>query len=153
MTQTLVPGAGATPLRVLVVDDSTLMRKVIAGIVACGPDLALAGEARDGLDALAAAERLRPDVILLDIEMPRMNGLEFLAAARLRSVAAVIVISSVVQPGSPQCLRALELGARDVLAKPSGTLSLDLAARRRQALLDAIRHCRKTVYASHGVTA
>lgn len=142
MDPTVNAGSGVAPLRVLVVDDSTLMRKVIAAIVVSSPDLVLAGEARDGLEALAAADRLHPDVILLDIEMPRMNGLEFLAAARLRSAAAIIVVSSIVQPGSPHCLRALELVAHDILAKPSGTLSLDLAAKRRQALLDAIQRCR-----------
>jgi two-component system chemotaxis response regulator CheB len=142
MTTTAVALPAAAPLRVLVADDSTLMRKLIAAIVHQSPSLELAGEARDGLDALEQAAALTPDVILLDIEMPRMTGLEFLAAARLRTAASVIVISSVVQPGSGPYREALALGAADILPKPSGALSLDLAAKRSRTLLDAIHACR-----------
>lgn len=130
------------PLRVLVADDSTLMRKLIGSMVRQCPSLELAGEARDGLDALDKAAALDPDVILLDIEMPRLDGLGFLAEARLRTAAQVIVVSSLAEPGSGVCRRALDLGAVDVLAKPSGVLSLDLVERRREALLEAILHCR-----------
>lgn len=130
-------------LRVLVADDSTLMRKLISAIVRKSDMLELAGEACDGLEALEQAARLAPDVILLDIEMPRMNGLEFLAQARLRTAASVIVISSVVQPGSEPYREALALGAVDILPKPSGVLSLDMEARRSGSLLAAIHNCRR----------
>lgn len=132
----------AAPLRVLVADDSTLMRKLIGSIVRGCPSLQLAGEACDGLDALDKAEALHPDVILLDIEMPRLDGLGFLAEARLRTAAAVIVVSSVAEPGSAAYRSALDLGAVDIVAKPSGVVSLDIAERRRAALLDAIERCR-----------
>lgn len=127
--------------RVLVVDDSSLMRRVIADILRASPRLDIAGEARDGLEALAQVAALAPDLVLLDIEMPRMDGLEFLAEARLRVAAPVIVLSSVVQAGSPASLQALALGAADVLPKPSGTLSLDLEEKRGRDLLAAIHHC------------
>lgn len=133
--------ARTTPLRVLVADDSTLMRKMLCAIVRQAPALELAGEACDGLDALEKAEALAPDVILLDIEMPRLDGLGFLARARLRTAASVIVVSSLAEPGSPAFGAALALGAADIVAKPSGVLSLDMAARRREALLAAIRRC------------
>lgn len=129
-------------LRILIVDDSTLMRRVIAGMVASCPGVEVVGEACDGIDALAKAAVLEPDVILLDIEMPRMDGLAFLRASRLSSVASVIVISSVAHPASASCREALELGASDVLAKPSGVVSLDMAERRRVILQDALRRCR-----------
>lgn len=134
--------AAPTPLRVLVVDDSTLMRRIIVDIVARSPQLAVVGEARDGVEALEMAAALAPDVILLDIEMPRMNGLDFLRAARLRSAARIIVVSSIARPGTAACLEALALGASDILPKPSGALSLDLAERHSQALLDSIHACR-----------
>lgn len=129
----------AAPLRVLVVDDSSLMRRMIADIVRQADDLDLVGEARDGLEALEQAAALRPDVILLDIEMPRLDGIGFLRAARLTVAARVIVVSSLARLGSPVCREALALGAADILPKPSGVLSLDLAETRGQALLAAIR--------------
>lgn len=139
------PGSAAelaSPLRVLVVDDSSLMRRIIGGLVAAAPDLALAGEAADGEEALALALQLHPDVILLDIEMPRLDGLGFLREARLRVAAPVIVVSSLARLGNPVAGEALALGASDILPKPSGMLSLDLAETRGAALLAAIRACR-----------
>lgn len=140
MTAFLKPPVAA-PLRVLVADDSTLMRKLIGSIVRQCPALELAGEACDGLDALEKASTLDPDVILLDIEMPHLDGLGFLAAARLRTAAQVIVVSSLAEPGSGVCRRALALGAVDIVAKPSGVVSLDIAERRGADLLDAILRC------------
>lgn len=134
--------AGA-PLRVLVVDDSSLMRRLIADIVRQADDLELAGEARDGVEALELAATLRPDVILLDIEMPRLDGLGFLRAARLTVSAPVIVVSSLARLGAPASGEALALGASDILPKPSGVLSLDIAETRGQALLEAIRAHRR----------
>lgn len=132
----------SSPLRVLVVDDSSLMRRIIGGLVTAAPDLALAGEAADGEEALTLALQLRPDVILLDIEMPRLDGLGFLREARLRIASPVIVVSSLARLGNPVAGDALALGARDILPKPSGMLSLDLAETRGAALLAAIRACR-----------
>lgn len=137
----------SAPLRVLVVDDSSLMRRMIADIVRQADDLELVGEARDGLDALDQAAALRPDVILLDIEMPRLDGLGFLRAARLTVPARVIVVSSLARLGSPVCREALALGATDILPKPSGVLSLDLAETRGMSLLAAIRDCRQPALA------
>jgi len=82
--------------------------------------------------------RCRPDVILLDVEMPTMDGIGFLRQARTRVAAPVIVISSVVRPGSSQAMEAIDLGAADILLKPSGVLSVDLESVRGEELLDAI---------------
>lgn len=127
--------------QILIVDDSFLMRRVIRSIVERDARLQVAGEATDGLDALQKAAALQPDIILLDIEMPRMDGLEFLRHARLHVTAPVLVISSVAQLGSPQAMRALDLGAADVLPKPSGVLSMDLDTERGGELLAAIQRC------------
>lgn len=133
--------AAAARARVLLVDDSFLMRGVLRGIVEQDAALTVIGEACDGLDALQKLPLLAPDVVLLDIEMPRLDGFGFLEQARLSCAARVIVVSSIVQPGAPQLLRALELGAHDVLPKPSGALSLDLGARSGRQLLAAIHAC------------
>ena len=129
-----------TERRVLIVDDSLLMRTVIRDIVSADEDFTIVGEAVDGIDAVEKATALRPDIILLDIEMPRLDGLGALKQLRLSSVATVIVVSSAAQLGSPQAVEARRLGAADVIAKPSGALSLDLKARRVHAIVLAMRH-------------
>jgi len=128
-----------TARRVLVVDDSLLMRTVIHNIVSSDDTFEVIGEAVDGLDAIDKAKALRPDLILLDIEMPRLDGLGALKQLRLVSVATVIVVSSAAQLGSPQALEARRLGAADVIAKPAGALSLDLQARRGHEVVLAMR--------------
>ncbi len=127
--------------RVMIVDDSFLMRRVIHNIVERDARLSVVGEAADGQEALGLLDSLDPEVILLDIEMPRMDGLEFLRHAQLLTEARVIVISSVAQLGSPQALEVLSLGVADILPKPSGVLSVDFDEQRGQALLDAIVRC------------
>ncbi|MGH8494336.1 MAG: response regulator [Moraxellaceae bacterium] len=133
--------AATTPRRVLIVDDSFLMRRVIRNIIERDESLAVAGEAADGMEALELVAQLDPEVILLDIEMPRMDGIEFLRRAQLITDACVIVISSVAQLGSPQAMEVLALGASDILPKPSGVLSVDFEEQRGHALLDAIARC------------
>ena len=133
-------GATARPgAAVMVVDDSSMMRGIMAAIVEDIPELTLAGQAENGKQALAMLEQLAPDLILLDIEMPEMNGIEFLRHARLLTDARVIVVSSVVKLESDNVVAALELGADDVVVKPSGALSIDMKELRSEALTDAIR--------------
>jgi two-component system, chemotaxis family, protein-glutamate methylesterase/glutaminase len=125
--------------RVLIVDDSLLMRTVIRSIVSADDSFEIVGEAVDGIEGVEKATALRPDIILLDIEMPRLDGIGALKQLRLVSVARVIVVSSAAQLGSPQALEARRLGASDVIAKPSGALSLDLQDRRGHAIVLAMR--------------
>lgn len=135
------PGEVLVRRRILVVDDSSLMRRLLADILAQDNRLELVGEAVDGLDALDKAAALQPDVILLDIEMPRLDGLGFLRAARLEVVAPIIVVSSLARLGSSASREAIALGASDIIPKPSGVVSLDIAESRGDALLAAIHAC------------
>lgn len=134
----MAPARPEAKFNVLIVDDSSLMRRIIRSIVERDTRLNVVAEAVDGVDALEKASGVHPDVILLDVEMPAMDGLAFLKMARTQVVAPVIVISSVVKPGSDQALEAMMLGAADILLKPSGVLSVDLEAVRGAELLDAI---------------
>lgn len=124
---------------VLIVDDSGLMRNTIRQIIGVDPDLEVIGEAEDGIVALEKIRSLKPDVVLLDIEMPRLDGMAVLKRARLTSSAKIIILSSLTQLGSPMALEARRLGAAEVIAKPSGTISLDLEARRGSDILRIVR--------------
>lgn len=106
------------PIKVLIVDDSAPMRALLTEIINGAPDLEVVGAAPDPIAAREMIKKLNPDVLTLDVEMPRMNGLEFLdRLMRLRPMP-VIMISSFTIAGSDATLRALELGAVDYLTKP-----------------------------------
>lgn len=127
------------PKKVLIVDDSFVMRTIIREIISVDNDIDIVGEAGNGLAALEMVKQTRPDVILLDIEMPEMDGIECLKRLRLSSPAKVVVVSSVTQAGSPQALEARRLGAFDVIAKPGGAMSLDLQSKKGHDILRAVR--------------
>lgn len=129
------------PMKVLIVDDSFLMRRIIRNILEKDDTLVVVGEASDGVIALEKASELSPDVILLDIEMPNMDGIEFLRRSRLSTSAKIIIISSVARIDSPEAREVLELGAADIIPKPSGVLSLDFEEQKSRELLDAIHKC------------
>ncbi len=110
-------------VRVLVVDDSALVRKLMSTMLACDPLIEVIGTAADPLIAREKIKQLNPDVLTLDVEMPRMDGLTFLEnLMRLRPMPVVMVSSLTVQ-GAEVTLRALELGAVDFFAKPSSDLA------------------------------
>ncbi len=125
-------------VRVLVVDDSAFMRRVIADAIASQPDMEVAGVAHNGLDALLKVEQLQPDVVTLDVEMPDMDGLTALRHLMARYPRPVVMLSSQTQDGAITTLRALSIGAVDFVAKPSGAISLDFS-RVREELLQKIR--------------
>ena len=111
-------------IRVLVVDDSALVRSLLAEIINRQPDMECVGSANDPLIAREMIRELNPDVITLDIEMPRMDGLTFLKILSQHHPMPVVVISSLTQAGSQAAVTALEYGAVDVLAKPSSAWNL-----------------------------
>ncbi|HEX5093363.1 MAG TPA: chemotaxis response regulator protein-glutamate methylesterase [Burkholderiales bacterium] len=105
-------------IRVLIVDDSALVRALLTEIVRAQPDMEIVGAARDPYAARALIREMNPDVITLDVEMPRMNGLEFLARLMQLRPTPVLMISSLTERGAEVTMRALELGAVDFVAKP-----------------------------------
>ncbi|MFC4768805.1 protein-glutamate methylesterase/protein-glutamine glutaminase [Effusibacillus consociatus] len=115
------------PIRVLVVDDSALMRRLITDILQSDPGIQVAATARNGKDALDVLPHHRIDVVTLDIEMPVMNGMEALPRILRLHRTPVIMLSSLTTLGADSTIKALELGAFDFIAKPSGSISLDLA--------------------------
>jgi two-component system chemotaxis response regulator CheB len=127
------------PKTILVIDDSFIMRTIIKDIVESDPDLTVCGMAENGKIGLQKVRELQPDLVLLDIEMPEMSGLEMLKRLMLVRRQKVIIISSVAQTGSPQAMEARRLGATDVIAKPSGAMSLDLNEKKGHDIVRAIR--------------
>jgi len=115
-----------SPLRVLVVDDSAFMRRIISDILSRDPRLEVVGKARDGEDALVQARTLKPQVITLDVEMPRKNGLQVLEEIMRTQPTAVVMVSSLTAQGADVTMRSLAAGAVDFVLKPSGTISLDM---------------------------
>ncbi len=114
-------GAGAsrpTRVRVLVVDDSALMRRLLCDLLGASPEIEVVGMARDGREAVLQAVRLKPDVITLDVEMPEVSGLEALPLLLAAHEAPVIMVSALTQEGADVTLQALELGAVDFMPKP-----------------------------------
>src|SRR5882672_2479309 len=120
------------PLRVLIVDDSVFNRRSITEILSTSPDVEVVGKAADGEEALRLVGMLRPDVITLDLEMPRMDGFTFLRILMTKMPTPVIVVSSYSQ--KENVFKALELGALDFVAKPDRYADPDLAAIRDELL-------------------
>ncbi len=104
--------------RVLVVDDSPTMRGLIKAVLRSDPGIDVVGEAGDAMEARAAIKQLNPDVITLDIEMPDMNGLEFLEKIMKLRPMPVIMVSTLTHRGAEATLAALEIGAFDCVGKP-----------------------------------
>lgn len=131
-------------IRVLIVDDSAIVRKILSETLSGEPDLEVVGTAPDPFIARDKIVSLKPDVITLDIEMPRMDGLTFLRKLMHFHPLPAVVISSLAQPSCRAAIQALELGAVEVLAKPGGPYSVGdlratLAAKIRAAACARLR--------------
>src|SRR5438477_1235185 len=120
------------PIRLLVVDDSAYNRRNIADVFTNEPLVEVVGKAGDGEEALRLATTLKPDVITLDLEMPRMDGFTFLRILMSRQPTPVIVVSSYSQ--KENVFKALELGALDFVAKPDQKIGPDNTDVRQQIL-------------------
>ena len=112
------------PIRLLIVDDSALVRKILTESLSKDPDIEIVGTAADPYIARDKMLALKPDVMTLDIEMPRMDGLTFLKLVMKHRPMPVIIMSSLTGPGSELALQALQQGAVDVMGKPSGSYSV-----------------------------
>lgn len=136
--QVLQPGQ---KIRVLIVDDSVVIRRLIANAVEADPQLELAGVAMDGKMALEKMRLLKPDVITMDIEMPRMNGIDAVRGIRKEnSQARIIMFSSLTERGAAITLEALSVGADESVLKIAGEGSLEASQKRlREELLPRVK--------------
>src|ERR1700728_693960 len=119
-------------IRVLVVDDSAFMCKVLQEIINSDPQLEVVGQGRDGRDGVALAESLRPDVITMDINMPHVDGLQATELIMTQHPRPIVIVSSESREGAASTLKALELGAIDFVPKPSSGIDLDMKTVREE---------------------
>jgi len=115
-------------IRVLVADDSALMRNLISRLLARAPDIKVTATARDGEDAVQKALELKPDVVTMDINMPKIDGITAMQMILAEKICPVIMLSSLTQQGAVETFECLQLGAFDFVAKPDGTVSANLDA-------------------------
>ncbi|WP_281683467.1 response regulator [Thalassobaculum salexigens] len=133
--------------KVLIVDDSKLVRLTIKNILARAEGFEVVGEAENGREGVDMARELSPDVVTLDIEMPVMDGIECLRRLKILSPAKVIVLSSLTHPASPKAVEARLVGADAVIGKPSGSVSKDVDASGGGLLVDTINRLLTPVHA------
>lgn len=126
-------------LRVLVADDSALMRRLISNLLESDPGIEVIDTARDGQEAVQKVAALRPDVVTLDVEMPRLNGLDALSQIMQQHPTPVVMLTGLHD--ADVAIEALERGAIDFVLKPSGTISVDMH-RIRQDLIHKVRLAR-----------
>lgn len=125
-------------IRVLIVEDSFLMRKIISDILSSDPAFEVVDKARNGKEALEKVFALRPDVVTLDVNLPILDGLAVLQEIMQKQPTRVIMLSAYTQQGAAATITALEMGALDFIAKPSGEISLDLH-QLRDAILSKVK--------------
>ncbi len=131
--------AASRSVRVLIVDDSALVRSIVSSALRGDPQITVVGQAADGADALAKIQALRPDVVTLDVEMPRMNGLEVLERVAGKVPVAFLMCSTLTTAGARITFEALQRGAVDYVPKPDSGLAakLEFQATLRQKVLNA----------------
>jgi len=120
--------------RVLVVEDSTFMRRVLETIFNSDDQLQVVGHATDGREAIALAETLKPDVITMDLNMPHMDGLQATAHIMTTNPRPIVVVSSETREGADKTLKALELGAIEFVTKPSAGIDLDMQSAKEELI-------------------
>jgi two-component system, chemotaxis family, protein-glutamate methylesterase/glutaminase len=121
-------------VKVLIVDDSAFMRKVLETIISGDDQLQVVGQAKDGREAVALAESLKPDVITMDINMPHVDGLQATAQIMISNPRPIVIVSSESREGASSTLKALELGAIEFVAKPSSGIDLDMNSVKEELL-------------------
>lgn len=113
-------------MRVLVVDDSVFMRKIVSDMLNSDPKIEVCDIARNGIEAIEKIKELKPDAVTMDIEMPRMDGLTALEQIMRECPVPIVMLSTLTQRGADATFKALDLGAVDYVPKPSGAISLDV---------------------------
>jgi two-component system chemotaxis response regulator CheB len=130
-------------VRVLVVDDSAFMRKAITIMLESDPNIKVVGSARDGIEGVEKTQLLKPDLVTMDVEMPRMDGLTALREIMQKQPTPVMMISSITTDGARAALDALELGAVDFIAKQKSYVSLDIVNIKEELLKKIKDICRR----------
>lgn len=130
-------------VRVLVVDDSAFMRKAITMMLESDPQIKVIGSARDGAEGVEKVQLLKPDLVTMDVEMPRMDGLTALKLIMQKQPTPVMMISSITTDGARATLDALELGAVDFIPKQMSYVSLDIVNIRDELLRKIKDICRR----------
>lgn len=120
-------------MKVLVVDDSVFMRKIVSDMLESDPRIKVCGIAKNGIEAIEKVKELKPDVVTMDVEMPRMDGLTALGHIMKECPVPVVMLSTLTEKGADATLTALSRGAIDYVQKPSGAVSLDV--RKVQSIL------------------
>ena len=113
-------------INVLVVDDSSLMRRMVSDMLNSASNIRVVGTARDGRDAVEKTEKLRPDVVTMDVEMPRMDGLTALCCIMAKTPVPVVMLTAMDKIEADLAVKSFEYGAVDFVSKPSKTISLDI---------------------------
>ncbi len=138
----------AKPVRVLIVDDSALIRQMLSEMLSSDPEIQVLGAVPDPLVARQKIKELNPDVITLDIEMPRMDGIEFLKKIMSLRPMPVVMVSTLTQHGADATLHALEIGAVDYVAKPTQDIQVGLEEKRAELVAKVKTAARANVMAS-----
>ncbi|MGO8807307.1 MAG: protein-glutamate methylesterase/protein-glutamine glutaminase, partial [Candidatus Bathyarchaeia archaeon] len=113
-------------IKLLIVDDSLFMQKILVDLVQSDPQIKVVGTARNGEEALSKIENLHPDIVTMDIEMPKMDGLAAVQKIMEADPVPIVMVSALTQRDAELTLKGLEYGAIDYVHKPSGSLSLDI---------------------------
>jgi len=129
-------------VKVLIVDDSAFMRNALSTMLSSDPEIRIVGTARDGVDAVTKVKELKPDIVTMDVEMPRMDGLAALRIIMDESPVPVIMVSSLTAEGAKATLDALDAGAVDYIPKNLSELSINIV-KIKEVLLDKVKHLAK----------
>ncbi len=129
-------------VKVLIVDDSAFMRNALANMLSSDPEIKIVGTARDGLEAIEKVDVLKPDIVTMDVEMPRMDGITALKHIMERNPVPVIMVSSIATEGAKVTLEALDLGAVDFIPKNLSELSVNII-KIKEILIDKIKQIAK----------
>lgn len=129
-------------VKVLIVDDSAFMRNALASMLSSDPEIEVIGKARDGLEAIELVEKLRPDIVTMDVEMPRMDGITALKHIMEKNPVPVIMVSSLTVEGAKVTLDALDLGAVDFIPKNLSDLSINIV-KIKEILIEKIKQIAK----------
>lgn len=126
-------------VKVLIVDDSAFMRNALGSMLSSDPEIEVIGKARDGIEAIELVEKLRPDIVTMDVEMPRMDGITALKHIMEKNPLPVIMVSSLTVEGAKVTLDALDLGAVDFIPKNLSDLSINII-KIKEILIEKIKH-------------